>query len=249
MMMRSRLLLLMASTSVITLAMAAPALAHVTVQPLEGIVGSFSRFVVRVPNERDDSSTTKIQVEFPPLAFVSFEDVPGWERDVKMQKLDEPIETFGEQLKEAVGTVTWSGGEIEAGEFAEFPFSALMPGQPEEGEEGEEELEFKALQTYDDGEVVEWTGPEDSDNPAAVVETVSLGEFQAEGVGELGALHEIAHEVEELSTKVEQLAAANEAVPEEDESYESDSMGILLGLIGIALGLIALLVSLRKRRT
>ena len=239
--------LLIAAGSIALIAViAAPAFGHVTVQPPEGIVGSFSRFAVRVPNERDDASTTKVEVKFPPLAFVSFEDVPGWDRSVKMQKLDEPIEAFGEELKETVGTVTWSGGEVEPGEFVEFPFSALMPGEP--GEEGEEELEFPAVQTYDSGEVVRWTGPADADEPAAVVETVSLGDFLEEGHGQLGALHEIAHEVEELSTKVEQLGASHEAMPEESTSYETDSTGMLLGSIGIALGLIALVVALMKRK-
>jgi periplasmic copper chaperone A len=229
---------------------AAPAYAHVTVQPPEGIVGNFSRFVVRVPNERDDASTTKVVAHFPPLAVVSFMDVPGWEREVKMQKLDEPIEGFGgAKIRDVVGTVTWSGGEIGPGEFLEFPFSALMPGKP--GEEGEEELEFPTEQTYDNGEVVNWDGPEDGDSPAAVVETVSLGDFLEEGHGELGALHEIAHEVEEMSTRVEQMGASHEAMNMDEEpaaEYSSDTTGMLLGSIGIALGLIALIVALMKRR-
>ena len=60
--------------------LSAPALAHVTVQPNEALVGAFSRFVVRVPNERDDASTTKVTLELPPLAFVSFEPKDGWKR-------------------------------------------------------------------------------------------------------------------------------------------------------------------------
>ena len=243
--------LIAVATAAMVLA-AAPAYAHVTVQPPEGIVGSFSRFAVRVPNERDDASTTKLEVQFPPLAFVSFMDVPGWDREVKMTKLDKPIEAFGgTKIHEAVGTVTWSGGEIGSGEFLEFPFSALMPGQP--GEEGEEELEFAATQTYDNGEVIKWNGSEDSDTPAAVVETVSLGDFLEEGHGELGAVHEIAHEVEEMSTRMEQLGASHEAMDHEMEAepsseYSSDSTGILLGSAGIVLGLIALVVALTKRR-
>src|SRR5919106_6948518 len=90
-----------------------PAFAHVTVQPNEAVAGSFARFVVRVPNERDDASTIKIELQLPPLAFVSFQDVPGWERSVEMVTLDEPIEAFGEELTEVVGTVTWEGGAIE----------------------------------------------------------------------------------------------------------------------------------------
>lgn len=225
----------------LVVAMAAPALAHVTVQPPEAIGESFSAFVVRVPTERDDASTIKVEVQFPPLAFVSFQDVPGWERTVKMQKLDKPIEAFGEELKEAVGTVTWSGGEIEPGEFAEFPFSAAMPA-------GEAELEFPAIQTYDSGEVVKWTGPEDADEPAARVHTVELGDFQEEGAGQLGALHEIGHEVEELRTEMDQMSASgmDHAAPAAEES--SDSTGILLGGIAIVLSLIALIVAASKRR-
>src|SRR5919108_6249520 len=115
--------LIVVGTSVLAVLVAAgPALAHVTVQPAEGVIGSFSAFVVRVPNERDNVTTIKVEVQFPPLAFVSFMDVPGWERTVEMQTLDEPLEVFGEELTEVVGTVTWEGGEIEPGEFLEFGF-------------------------------------------------------------------------------------------------------------------------------
>src|SRR5688572_642658 len=116
---------------------AAPALAHVTVQPNEAIVGSFSRFVVRVPNERDNAGTTKVKVELPPLAFVSFEPKEGWKRTEEMVEFDEPIDVFGEEVTEGVGSVTWSGGRINPGEFDEFGFSARMP-------DGEETLEFLA---------------------------------------------------------------------------------------------------------
>src|ERR671919_446936 len=155
-----RKLFVVGSSVAAMLLIAAPAFAHVTVSPEEGVIGSFSRFVVRVPTEREDASTISIQVEFPPMAFVSFMDVPGWERTVEMQTLDEPLEVFGEELTEVVGTVTWEGGEIEPGEFQEFGFSARMP-------EDVTTLEFPAIQTYDSGEVVRWIGPPDSEEPAA----------------------------------------------------------------------------------
>jgi uncharacterized protein YcnI len=227
---------------------AGPALAHVTIQPNEAIASSFSRFVVRVPNERDNASTTKVQVQFPPLAFVGFEDAPGWNRDVKMKKLDEPIEAFGEQLNEAVGTVTWSGGEIQPGEFAEFGFSAAMP-------EGEQDLVFKAIQTYSNGEVVRWTGPEDAETPAPHLNTVELGDIAEEGAGQLEVLHEVVHEMEELSTKVDQLEAqagsGDQASSSEDEggSEDSSNTGVILGSIGIGLAAIALIVALLRGRS
>lgn len=233
--------------ALISVVMATPALAHVTVQPNEALAESFARFVVRVPNERDDAGTTRVEVRFPPLASVSFQDTPGWERRVKMKKLDEPIEAFGEELTEAVGTVTWSGSSIQPGEFAEFGFSALMPA-------GEEELRFAAIQTYDSGEVVRWIGPEDADEPAALVHTIELGAL-GEGVGELGALHEAVHEIEEMSAQLEELTAqvgeVNDgaaAAPASETDDDSDSTGLILGAVGIGLGLVALAVALARRR-
>ena len=161
--------------------LASPAAAHVTVQPNEGVIDTFSRFVVRVPTERD-VPTTEITVEFPPLASVSFEPKDGWEREVEMTELDEPIEAFGQEITETVGKVTWSGGRIGPGEFLEFGFSAKMP-------DGEETMTFDAIQTYTGGEVVRWTGAPDSETPAASLTTYDLG--LEEGQGELAALAEL----------------------------------------------------------
>lgn len=151
-----------------------PALAHVTVQPNEAVKETFSRFVVRVPNERPDSATTKIRVELPPLAFVSFEPKDGWKRRVVMRELDEPIEAFGAELSEVVGSVTWSGGHIGGEEFDEFGFSALTPDE-------ETTLRFEAFQTYSDGETVAWTGPAEAEEPAATLNVYDIGAGENEG--------------------------------------------------------------------
>lgn len=231
-----------AAAVMIVAVMASNAMAHVTVQPSEAVAESFSSFVVRVPNERDDAGTTKIQVKFPPLASVRFQDVPGWDRSVKMQQLDEPIEAFGEELTEAVGTVTWSGGTVGPGEYIDFPFSAAMPA-------GEQELKFAAIQTYEGGEVVRWVGPEDADAPAPLLHTVELGDL-GEGLGQLGTLHEVVHELEGIQEA--QGGAGPEAAPadEEEEGEEEDDsdMGVILGAVGIAVGVLALLVALMKKR-
>jgi uncharacterized protein YcnI len=230
-----------------SLFVAAPAFAHVTIQPNEAIAETFSRFVVRIPNERDDAGTTKVEVQFPPLAFVSFMDVPGWERTVKMQKLDKPIDAFGESLKEAVGTVTWSGGEIQPGEFIEFPFSALTPA-------GEEPIEFKAIQTYSSGEVVRWTGPEDSETPAPLLSLVVFDDL-GKGLGELGALHAVVHEVEDINGKLDDLQAAVAELPTQsaptattnEDTGDSNTLPLILGGSGALLSLIALGVAMSKK--
>ena len=68
-------------------------------------------------------------MELPPLAFVSFQDSSGWERTVEMTTV-EPLEVLGAQVTGVVRTVTWQGGAIEPGEFAEFGFSARLPDEP-----------------------------------------------------------------------------------------------------------------------
>ncbi|HYP23710.1 MAG TPA: YcnI family protein [Actinomycetota bacterium] len=211
-------------------AFAAPAAAHVTVQPSEAISGTFSRFVVRVPNERPDADTTKVVVKMPPLTFVSFEPRDGWKRKVKMVELEEPIEAFGQEITEAVGKVTWKGGRIGPGEFLEFGFSARMP-------DGEETLTFEALQTYSGGEVVEWTGAPDSETPAASLTTYDLG--LEEGQGQLAALAEL------------RGGGTSEADDAADDDDEEEGTGTATVLSGAALlfAVIALVLAMRRGGT
>jgi uncharacterized protein YcnI len=223
-----RKLLVGLATASLCFGIAAPAWAHVTVQPAEAPVGSFFRFVVRVPNERPDASTTKVEVQFPEnLTFVSFQPKEGWERKVRMTKLEEPIEVFGEEIDEVVGSVTWSGGGIDPGEFDEFGFSARVPEEPTE-------LEFPALQTYDSGEVVRWIGPPDAEEPAALVDVVDLG--AGEGQGPLA-----------VTAELQQRVSAMAAEQQETNSSDGIDLGVVLGTVGTALGAVALVLSLRRR--
>ena len=155
-----------AAALVAALALPAAASAHVTLQPNTAPANGFTRLDVRVPTERDDAATVKVDVQLPPgFAFVSYEPRPGWKVAVEREKAEQPIEVEGGfEVDEEVRQITWSGGRIGPGEFVDFGLSLRMP----DGEAGEK-LTFKALQTYDDGEVVRWIGPEDADEPAPVV--------------------------------------------------------------------------------
>ncbi len=228
-----RRILTVAVASALAIVVAAPAFAHVTVQPNEAGVGSFSRFVVRVPNETPDAATTKVEVQFPEtVTNVSFQPKEGWDRTVKMKTLDEPIEVFGEEVTEVVDTVTWSGGSIEPEEFDEFGFSIRTPDDPGA-------LEFPALQTYEGGEVVRWIGPADADEPAAIVNVIDTGFAEDEGqLSVLARLNESSGQPSEPDT---QPTAASE-----DDS-EASNLGVILGGIGILLGGAALILALRKR--
>ncbi len=151
-----------------TLAVASAASAHVTLQPSEVPAGDFTRLDVRVPNERDDAGTSKVEVEFPPgFAFVSTEPVPGWTAVIKTRKAAKPIEVEGEKMTDEVDTVTWTGdgkvGIVKPGEFQDFGLSLATPATPGKN------ITFKALQTYTSGEVVRWIGPPDAEDPAPQV--------------------------------------------------------------------------------
>jgi len=155
---------------------AGPASAHVTI-PEPGTKGGFSIVTLSVPNERDDASTAKVEVQLPkdaPLPFVSVQPKPGWEVETTTRKLDEPIEAFGETYDEVIDTVTWSGGEIKPGEFDTFALSVgPLP-------EDVDSLAFPAIQTYSSGEEVAWIDPvvegeEEPEHPAPTLALVAEG--------------------------------------------------------------------------
>ncbi|HEX5781570.1 MAG TPA: YcnI family protein [Solirubrobacteraceae bacterium] len=153
---------------VTTAALALPtaASAHVTLQPGEAVSGSFSKLDVRVPNERDNKGTIKVDVRFPDgFYFLSYQKVPGWKARVVKERLDQPVDLGGFQVREQYTRVVWTARKpkhrIAPGQFQDFPLSVRVP----DGTAGSE-LVFRAFQTYQRGERVAWTGAPDSDSPA-----------------------------------------------------------------------------------
>jgi uncharacterized protein YcnI len=134
--------------------------AHVTVWPRSAARGAFERYVVRVPNERN-VPTTRVEIHFPAeVRISSFLEVAGWQLQV---------------LADSAGKITgavWTGS-LPAKRFIEFPFIGV---NPKEGAR----VVFAATQTYDGGEVVQWSGPEGSKTPASVT---TLTERPAAGAG------------------------------------------------------------------
>ena len=167
---------LLASTALAAALLAAPAVAaaHVTVQPKQAPAGGFVRLDVRVPNERDDANTTKVDVKFPPgFAEASYEKVPGWRIKVTKAKLAKPIQTDDGAVTEGVSRITWTADStadgIPPGAFQDFGLSVQVPGR------AGDTLTFKALQTYSNGTVVRWIGGEGSDAPAPTVQVTAAG--------------------------------------------------------------------------
>lgn len=210
------------------LLLAGPASAHVSVQPQgEAAKGGYATVNFKVPNERDDASTVKLEVSFPtdhPLASVSPQPVPGWKIAVTKSKLAEPLDVHGKKITEAVSKVTWTadGDGIEPGYFEQFPLSV---GQlPEDADQ----LVFKALQTYSEGEVVRWIeetpeGGEEPEHPAPVL-ALTAGSADAHGAAADDKSGETAH--------AKETTASSDGAG----SSTSDSTARVLGVVGIVIG-------------
>jgi uncharacterized protein len=184
----TRLRILTALAAVIALALPSLASAHVTLQPSEAAGGAYARLDVRVPNERDDSGTVKVRVDFPHgVAGVSTEAVPGWTATVATATLDTPITSGDTTITREVRSVTWTGdgsqGVVRPGQFQDFGLSLKVPGT------AGDTLAFPAAQTYQNGEVVRWVGPAGSDHPAPRVGITSGAEDAGAGAstGDTGA--------------------------------------------------------------
>jgi uncharacterized protein YcnI len=141
---------------VAALVLASSAWAHARVSPPVALAKVLSVFTLAVPTEKSGTTT---QIEFtPPAGFDidSFVPSPGWKRTVQQS---------GSGDSAVVKKVTWSGGNVPTGEDAAFSFLA----QPSSAKT----FTFAVRQTYSDGSVVDWSGPESSDAPAPTIKAVS----------------------------------------------------------------------------
>jgi uncharacterized protein len=219
---------------------ASPAWAHVTVSPDEATAGSFATLTFKVPNESDSATTTKVEVTFPSdpaIADASVQPVPGWTVDVKKAQLETPVTTDeGDTLDERVDSITWTaqGDGLKDGEFQTFLASVGLPDVPGT-------LTFPALQTYSDGEVVQWVDPTGEGAPEAEhpAPTVTLTEGVAEGDG---------HGDEATTTTTTATGTGGTASgPIKTAQDDADSaktlaiVAIVIGVVGVALGGVALM--------
>ncbi len=225
-------------------AFALPASAHVTVQPTSAAAGGYTTLTFQVPTERDDASTTKLEVQFPtdaPIASVSVEPHTGWTYAVTKTTLAQPIKTDDGSVSEAVSQITWTASSadtaIKPGEFARFNVSA-GPLPDKAGT-----LAFKALQTYSNGDVVRWIdvaqpGQAEPEHPApAVTLTVASSDTATMHGGSTAT-------GTSTGTSTADTTAA---------SHSSDGTarglgiaGLVVGVIGIGIGAVAFLAGRRR---
>ena len=148
-----------------SLVVTAAASAHAHVSPSIVPASESQVFTLAVPTEKEDASTTGVELT-PPDGFSidSFIPSPGWKRDV--QKTGSGEDTV-------ITKITWTGGDVPTDEDAAFSFLGST--------DSSKTYAFGVRQTYSDGSVVDWTGPESSDTPSPTIDAKSASSFGGGG--------------------------------------------------------------------
>jgi uncharacterized protein YcnI len=139
----------------------AVASAHARVSPPVSVAGKLQLYSLAVPTEKAGLTTTKLVMTVPAgFGIDSFVPPPvGWHQQ---------IQQTGSGDNAVVTRVTWTGGHTPTGEDSLFQFLA----QPSSAKT----YTFQVQQTYSDGSIVNWAGPESSAAPAPTIDVKdSLG--------------------------------------------------------------------------
>jgi uncharacterized protein YcnI len=208
---KSRPTVVLFACSALTLAFAGAAWAHVEVSPGEVPAGGTETLTVEVPTEKE-VPTTEVRLELPEGFEATGAEAPaGWQSEVQGNAL------------------VWTGGEIPVADSEEFSFEATVPD-----EAGSFALD--AIQTYEDGSTVEWTGAADSEEPAPVIEVAPGGQTG-------GEMDEPQHGDEEHGD-----AQGSHSEAEEVPDTGGPSPSVLLALCALALAASAATLSRTLRR-
>jgi uncharacterized protein YcnI len=150
------------------LVFAAVASAHAIMSPAVAKAKVLQQFTLSVPTEKEGVTTTKIELTVPSsFAIDSFEPPPaGW---------TQRTQSTGSGEETVVQKITWVGGHTPTDQDSVFRFNAAVTKTGN--------VTFDVRQTYSDGSVVDWNGPESSDTPAPTVE--SLSSFGGSGTSTL----------------------------------------------------------------
>ena len=154
---RKRLPLAFVCAAASALVAASVASAHARISPAVSLSKTLQLYSLAVPTEKAGVSTTRVVLTVPQgFSIDSFVPAPGWRR---------VLQQTGSGESAVIQKVTWTGGHVPTEEDSLFQFL----GQPASNGT----YTFEVQQTYSDGSIVDWTGPESSDTPAPTIEALS----------------------------------------------------------------------------
>jgi periplasmic copper chaperone A len=154
---RTSRLAVLVGACLVGLVTAASASAHARMSPSVSLANELQLYSLAIPTEKANAYTTKIVLTLPKdFSIDSFVPNPGWRR---------VEQSTGSGENAVVTQVTWSGGHVPTEEDSLFQFLA-QPSSPGT-------YTFHVQQTYSDGAIVDWSGPESSAAPAPTIDVVS----------------------------------------------------------------------------
>jgi uncharacterized protein YcnI len=146
--------------ALVALAVPAVASAHARVSPAVSLSGKLQLYSLAVPTEKSGLTTSKIVMTVPTgFGIDSFAPPPSGSTQSVAQS--------GSGNNAVIQKVTWTGGHTPTGEDSLFQFLA----QPASSQT----YTFHVQQTYSDGSIVDWAGPETSATPAPAIDAVNSG--------------------------------------------------------------------------
>lgn len=218
-----RLVAIGAGASIVVLATASIASAHVTVTPSTTAAGAYSVLTFSVGHGCDGSPTTKVAVKMPEEIIAVTPTInSGWTVDKQMQKLATPVDDgHGGEYTERVAQVVYTAKTPLPDGFRDtFELSLKLP------ETDGEKLVFPVIQTCEKGQT-DWTqtyedGQDEPESPAPFIELTAADAGSGHGHDDDG-----------------DTAAAATSESSKTDSSGSDALGwvgIVLGALGLAAG-------------
>lgn len=201
-----------AASACALLLLALVAQAHIEIKQQRVTAGEAERVTFEVENEESDAKTVKLSIQLPEgVTSVSPRKVSGWRTKLKR--------SAGE-VKQLVVAAPKGDGFGPGEQTRDFSFSMRFAAGPARA------LVFKALQTYDNGNVVRWIGLPGSDEPAPRLRLAAA----------------------KAPAKPDPVTPATDTAKSDSDDDGDDSFPIIAVIGGVvALGLIVL-IGLRWRR-
>lgn len=224
----ARFSVLSVASAATTLALAAPASAHVTVDPSTTAAGSYTVLTIAVPHGCEESSTTKVAIKIPEqILSVTPTRNPFWDTQATIEDLDKPAkDAHGNAVTERVATVEYTAKTpLPHDQRDAFELSLQLP------DAAGTTLTFPTVQTCEEGETAwvevpsDGAGADDLEHPAPAV-TITAADESGHGSSEAKS----------------DAGSAPEAKPD-----RTGLLGLAFGIAGLALGGTAL-VQVRRQK-
>jgi uncharacterized protein YcnI len=142
----------------VTLSLPAIASAHARVSPAVSLANKLQLYSLAVPTEKSGLTTTKLVMTVPAGFGIDSFVPPAAPWHVQLSQT-------GSGDNAVITKVTLTGGNTPTGEDTLFQFLA----QPSSAKT----YTFQVEQTYSDGSIVNWAGPESSAAPAPTIQAVN----------------------------------------------------------------------------